>query len=654
MTPSFNEQFDQLSRWRKGLAAQLAAMREWLDRQELLDAAVQEHLQRLETQLHNDKVNVAFVADFSRGKSELINALFFASYGRRIMPATSGCTTMCPVELGYDPQLPIGLRLLPVETRLQPYSLAEWRERPSIWVQFPLDVDDPEQLASKMAKVAEMYKVSVDEAEALGFWSNDDALQDAPLPDSQGMIEIPRWRHALVNMPHPLFKQGLEILDAPGLNAVGTEPELTVNLIGQAQAVVFLLAAETGVTPSDLAIWYGHLVSSHRNDDAQLVAINKIDTVWEHLESEPEVPAHLLHLRTQSARHLGIEPSRVLLLSGRKGWQAKAQNNADLLQRSGLQELEDALAQCVLQHRQHVLHSTVTDRVTQLQAQVRRTLEMREHHWDEQLQALRALSGQGDLTADEIHRQIEQEQQAFAGSDALIQNIRSRHLRLMHQAFQHLGVTALRRELDQLAHALEHSELKSGVHNVYAATFENLYDAGIQVRATASEIQSMLNETFSELNNQFGFILQPPSALQLDTLKSELAQLEESYLQYLSSGNAVLKLSNPLFAQGLLKVLGMRLRGILETAASDLDLWSMGAMSQIEVQRREYQRSFTRRLRAIERIQQNTENLSECFAEIDIAKQQLAQQRQYLTEWGQQLQDTPFIDDEESGAASKA
>ena len=644
MTPSFNEQFDQLSRWRKGLAAQLAAMRQWLDQQELLDAAVQEHLQRLETQLQSDKVNVAFVADFSRGKSELINALFFASYGRRIMPATSGCTTMCPVELGYDPRLPVGLRLLPVETRLQPYSLAEWRERPSIWVQFPLDVDDPEQLASQMTKVAEMYKVSVHDAEALGFWSEDGALQDAPLPDAQGMIEIPRWRHALVNMPHPLLKQGLEILDAPGLNAVGTEPELTVNLIGQAQAVVFLLAAETGVTSSDLAIWYGHLVSSHRDDDAQLVAINKIDAVWEHLETEQEVPEHLMQLRAQSARQLGIDPSRVLLLSGRKGWQAKAQNNADLLRRSGLQRLEDALAQCVLQHRQHVLHRAVTDSVTRLQAQVRRTLEMRGHHLDTQLQALHAMSAQGDRTADEIHRQIEQEQQAFANSDVLIQNLRSMHLRLMHQAFQHLGVTALRRELDQLARALEHSELKSGVHNVYAATFENLYDAGVQVRTTALGIQSMLRETFTELNSQFGFMLQPPPALELDTLKSELAQLEESYLQYLSSGNAVLKLSNPLFAQGLLKVLGMRLRGILETAATDLDLWSMGAMSQIEAQRRECQRSFARRLRAVERIQQSAQQgLEECLAEIDMARQQLAQQRQYLTEWGQQLQVPPSL-----------
>jgi putative ribosome biogenesis GTPase RsgA len=32
-----------------------------------------------------------------------------------------------------------------------------------------------------------------------------------------------------VNFPHPLLKEGLIIVDTPGLNAIGTEPELTLN-----------------------------------------------------------------------------------------------------------------------------------------------------------------------------------------------------------------------------------------------------------------------------------------------------------------------------------------------------------------------------------------------------------------------------------------
>ena len=56
----------------------------------------------LRERLASDKLVVAFVAEFSRGKSELINAIFFADTGRRVLPATPGRTTMCPVELGFD------------------------------------------------------------------------------------------------------------------------------------------------------------------------------------------------------------------------------------------------------------------------------------------------------------------------------------------------------------------------------------------------------------------------------------------------------------------------------------------------------------------------------------------------------------------------
>ena len=270
MGPSFNEQFDQLGEWRKGFANQLAQFRSWLGEHELLDAAVQEHLHRLEAQLLDDKVCVAFVAEFSRGKSELINAIFFAHHGRRIMPASPGRTTMCPTELGYDPALPACMRLLPIETREQTYSLAQWRSRPSTWVQLPLDVNDPEQMAVQISKVAETRTVTVQEARALGFW-NDELPQDNPMVNAQGLVEIPRWRHALVNIAHPLLKQGLVILDTPGLNAVGAEPELTVNQIAQAHAVVFLLGADTGVTKSDLAIWQEHLLPSHREGESHLV-----------------------------------------------------------------------------------------------------------------------------------------------------------------------------------------------------------------------------------------------------------------------------------------------------------------------------------------------------------------------------------------------
>lgn len=640
-SPSFSEQFDRLSHWRKSFAAQMASFREWLAAHELLDAAVQEQLQRLENLLRGDKVSVAFVAEFSRGKSELINAVFFAHYGRRIMPASPGRTTMCPTELSYDPGLQPCLRLLPIETRAQPYSLAEWRERPSTWVQLPLDVDDADQLAQTMAHVAQVRKVPVDEARQLGFWSDEDGVEN-PLVDAQGLVEIPKWRHALINMAHPLLRQGLVIVDTPGLNAVGTEPELTVNLIAQAHAVVFVLAADTGVTKSDLAIWKEHLLPCHREGDAHLVVLNKIDTLWGSLDSGTEVKGLLNRQRRQSAQILDIDPARIVPLSAQKGLVAKIESNTALLQKSGLPLFEDLLAQGILAHRQSILRSVVGEGMAHLQQQVLRSILIRRRDLDEQMLELRSLRGKNTSMIGRMRQRIEQEQQAFENSTAKILALRTVHLKLMNQAFHLLGATSLRKELEQLSGALEHSGLKVGVRKVYASTFERLRDLGAQVRAAAAEVQTMLAAMFRELNAEFGFSLQPPGDLQLHDFERELAQIEESYLQYLSFGNT-LKLANPMFGQRMLKALGMRLRAVFESAANDLDLWSKSATSQLDAQLKERKRSFARRMEAVDRIHEAASGLAQRIAEIESAEQQLVQLEQRLVQWAQQLLQVPQV-----------
>ncbi|VUZ23292.1 Uncharacterised protein [uncultured Comamonas sp.] len=642
MGPSFNEQFDQLGVWRKGFASQLAEFRSWLGEQELLDAAVQDHLQRLEGQLRDDKVCVAFVAEFSRGKSELINAIFFAHYGRRIMPASPGRTTMCPTELGYDPALPACMRLLPIETREQTYSLAQWRSRPSTWVQLPLDVNDPDQLAAQIAKVAETRTVTVEEARTLGFW-NDALPQDNPMVDDRGLVEVPRWRHALVNMAHPLLKQGLVILDTPGLNAVGAEPELTVNQIALAHAVVFLLGADTGVTKSDLAIWREHLLPSHREGESHLVVLNKIDALWNGMDSAAQVQAQLERQRQQSAQMLNISPQRILPLSAQKGLQAKIEQRPDLLAESGLPAFEDALAQGILAHRQSILLSAVTGGVRQMQTQVRRAIQIRRRDLDEQMLELRSLRGKNATVIDSMRQRIEQEQRSFDSSSTRILALRTVHLRLMNQAFQHLGATSQRRELEQLAQALEHSGLKLGVRKVYASTFERLRELGDKVRAAAAEVQAMLGASFKDLNAEFGFSLLSPEPLQLHDFEQALGQLEQSYLQYLGFGN-VLKLANPLFGERLIKALGMRLRSIFENAANDLDLWSKAATAQLDAQLKERKRSFARRIEAVDRIQHAASGLMEHIAQVESAESLLQQLDQQLHTRCEQLLHLPVLE----------
>ena len=88
--------FEAYSKWRRGPVDTICDYRSWLNEQELNDAQIDLRIQQVLDRLRDDKLNVAFVAEFSRGKSELINAIFFADYGQRLLPSSAGRTTMCP------------------------------------------------------------------------------------------------------------------------------------------------------------------------------------------------------------------------------------------------------------------------------------------------------------------------------------------------------------------------------------------------------------------------------------------------------------------------------------------------------------------------------------------------------------------------------
>jgi hypothetical protein len=646
LTRSFNQQFDQHGAWRRNFAHRLKWLSRWLDENELLDQSVAERLRDLESQMRTSKVMVAFVAEFSRGKSELINAIFFAAYGRRIMPASAGRTTMCPTELGYDAAHLPSLRLLPIETRLEPYSLAHWRDKPEHWTEIPIDVEDAEQLSQTMNKVAEVRWVPQAEARSLGFW-NDDSPEDNPVPDAEGHVEIPRWRHAVLNMPHPLLEQGLVILDTPGLNAIGAEPELTVSLIPQAHAVVFILAADTGVTRSDLAIWREHLITESEAGDTRIVVLNKIDTMWDTLSTPAQIDAQIQRQRKGAAELLGVPLPQVLPVSAQKGLQAKIRRDVPLLQASRLPALEAVLGEGLLGKREKMLRLAVDAGIAALQAEAARILKVRQRDLSEQALELQGLRGKNVSVIRHMRSRIEQEQTEFEGSNARILALRSVQGKLLREVYAVLGSTALKADMGRLASALKRPGIKFNVRKVYGETFDSLRNNLREVQATTAEIQSMLHATFRQLNAEHGFALQAPAEPDLMGFEQQLSQIERSHIHYLGIGN-LLKLAQPDFCDKLVRALASRLRVVNEAAMTEVERWSKGAGAQLDAQLKERRRNFTKRIEAVERIQGAAGNLDERLAE-------LAAQESGLTELHARLREfTGLLTSNEAPTAAAA
>ena len=620
----FTDNIHHHSIWRQEVDARLKALLEWLQVRDLLAPEVQLQLEKMQAQNRSDKILVAFVAEFSRGKSELINAIFFAGYGRRIMPASAGRTTMCPTELGFDARDSACLRLLPIQTRLQHQSLMEWRLVPEQWVRVDLDVDDPDQLVASLGKVAETMEVTLAEARELGFWH--DGASDNPLPTSRGMIEVPRWRHACINIDHPLLRQGLVILDTPGLNAIGAEPELTMSLIPQAQAVIFLLATDTGVTASDLTIWREFLAGAN-NDATRFVALNKIDTLWDALSTSEQIEGQIERQRAESARVLGVAEDRVMTVSAQKGLVARINGDAELLKRSHLDVFEHMLARHIVGRRQEIMLAQMAVDAQNVREQVQRVLNLRSAEMTEQLAELAGLQGKSDAVVRHQRLRVAKEQESFEHSIGRTHAIRVVHHKLLKQIYDLLGNKQLLKEASILNSALRDSGfMKIGVNKAYSAAFLRLDGVLRQAQAKAGEIHDLFDNIFKQLNSDYGFTLQVTAPPELDVFARELAEVEAAHAQYLGIANLI-RLSQAGFIDRLLRALVSRLRIVFERALNEIEHWSRKMSGQIDAQLRERRRGLKRRLAAIDRAESAASELDERILELQASMQAIQAER---------------------------
>ncbi|WP_221292733.1 dynamin-like GTPase family protein [Stutzerimonas stutzeri] len=360
--------------WKRDLIREITRYRSWLVHNRLSSEAVDARLERALRVLRTDHITLAFVGEYSRGKTELINSLFFSSYGQRILPSRAGRTTMCPTELLFDPRSERSyIRLLPIESRLEDTSIAQLKRTSRLWLNLPLDPRDPQSMAEAFAQVAQTKTVPVEQAIALGF--DPATLESVGGGDD---VLVPAWRHAMVNFDHPLLRQGLRILDTPGLNALGSEPELTLSMLPNAQAIVFLLSADTGVTASDMQIWQQHIRQLDEDTQNSLFAVlNKIDVLWDDVAGEAFVQNAIEQIRETTAQQLGIDAADVLPLSAKQALMAKIRGDQALLERSQLAELEQLLSQRILAQKERLLEDQVVLQVMGLIQNSQHALRLR-------------------------------------------------------------------------------------------------------------------------------------------------------------------------------------------------------------------------------------------------------------------------------------
>ncbi len=523
VTDPLAQQVMQFNAWKKSIATEISRYRLWLNNHDH-NVMLQQRLQEVLALFATERLRVVLVGEFSRGKTELLNALLSQYVGARLFPTRVGRTTMCPVELFCDDKASPYMKLLPIETRQQDKTLAEFRQQPDAWYQMDLNASQPAQMQQAFREVARTREVPAEEARRLGF---DLDFLEASV-SQPGYVHVPAWRHALINLHHPLLHMGLSIVDTPGVNAPGVEADLTTQVLPDAQAILYLLSVETGVTASDFSTWTQKILPVARSKHIPLFAIlNKIDLLE---VDEESIVASADRLIRMTAQQLKIPRVNILPLSAKHGIKAHMEQDDVRLRRSGFAHLQRYLIPQILQNRQQLLENDVLPQViSNIQAdhqQVGEKLQQLKHE-QQQLQSNQQEIQDGYQRSQQWieHDQLELTQRSRQFEQGVV------HVRSQLERVQ--GLVTMPRLESHIARSKSVLGMTPTSSTVASAVSVVISGVRLDLRRLRSDIESLPAEA-EKLHADIGFTGSIPE-LSVDLILQQIAQLEKDYVVSRSS-----------------------------------------------------------------------------------------------------------------------
>ena len=645
----FETEIAHFHRWREELTQSVHAYHDWLESTGQLDVQQSIRFYDLLENLNKGRLMLAFLAEFSRGKSELINALFFSDFKERLLPSDVGRTTMCPTEIFHDPSEEPYLKLLSVETRYRDESISQLKNMPVEWSKVRLNINSAKDMKQALKALADVKKVYALEARMLGLTPMVD--EGGAPPSEEELVEVPAWRYAMINYPHPLLSNGLSILDTPGLNALGMEPELTVSTVPNAHAILFLLSIDTGVTKSDLEIWDRYV----RPGLPQKIAVlNKIDLMWDELKSEDEVAAAIDRMVETTGQHLQLPRERIFAISAQKALLGKIRGDEPLVARSGIPRLERFLADDVVPLKRQILCRAVVGEIGGMMASSRASVGKKQDANLAEIAELQGLVGKSREVVTKLWAKITAEKNAYNAALAEYKVNHAQFSARKSMLMDLLNPGKLDQVLGKSAQAIEDSWTTVGLQRGMNELVRLMSEDFELVFAASEDIKKLMQGVYDKFIAKFGFQRMRVPTLDLDPHRTKLKLLVHETEAFAKDPVNVIATEKHFLVKKFYRTLVNQARAIFNDARIQTERWVQAVVLPLEIQIKDHKAQLQSRLDNLSRINEKTTSINEQMAMLRAAEQDLQRQRDMIesliervTEHGQSslLSDLPSADE---------
>lgn len=176
-----------------------------------------ENLDKLSKKVNNDTFKIQVIGTFKNGKSTFINSLL----GEEVLPAYALPCTAVINEVKYGE-----------------------RKEAVLYFRNPLPTNLPASISPKALSHIEKYEKKVVPPLHINYSELEDYVVIPMGEDPREMLLESPYEKVELFWPMEMLKEGVEIIDSPGLNEAETRTRVTMDYLAKADAILFVLAAD--------------------------------------------------------------------------------------------------------------------------------------------------------------------------------------------------------------------------------------------------------------------------------------------------------------------------------------------------------------------------------------------------------------------------
>lgn len=266
---------------------------------ELNMSSASENLGKLNDKINNDTFKIQVIGTFSNGKSTVINALL----GEDVLPAYALPTTAVINEIKYGDKKE---------------AILHFRN--------PLPANLSQGLSQKALSHMQKYNMENIPPLHIEYGEIEDYVVIPIGSDPKEMLFESPYEKVELFWPLPMLKEGVEIIDSPGLNESTVRARVTVDYLSKADAILFVLSADRLCAQDEMEFIEDNLNAYGFTEP--FFVVNKFDLIREREQAQVRQFAELKLAK--------FSTNGIHFISAQKALDGEMENKPDLYKQSGM------------------------------------------------------------------------------------------------------------------------------------------------------------------------------------------------------------------------------------------------------------------------------------------------------------------------------